>query len=105
MLSCGVKFCGGCNPRYDRKAACEEIRRRLDGVLRFGFASEGERFDLLLYMAGCPSRCTDLSAYAAPGGTAVCWDADMVGDTAMELERLAERRRGEELGLGLEGDL
>jgi hypothetical protein len=92
MLSCGIKFCGGCNPRYDRRKAYEEIRGHFEGRLHFGFASEGESYDLLLYMAGCSSRCTDLSAYAAHRGMAVSWDAGMTEETIEELESLIGAR-------------
>jgi DNA-directed RNA polymerase subunit L len=31
----GVKFCGGCNPRYQRKEALEEIEKALKEIVEF----------------------------------------------------------------------
>ena len=31
-MKCGVKFCGGCNPRYDRGAAYREIKDELNHI-------------------------------------------------------------------------
>ena len=87
MLSCGVKFCGGCNPRYDRRASYEEIRRHFEGRLSFSFVEEGGNYDILLYMAGCASRCTDLSAYTISKGAAVNWDEGQTVETIKEMEK------------------
>ncbi len=53
MLHCAVKFCGGCNPRYDRGAAYQKIRDALTGSAAFSYPKEGEHYDLLLIIRGC----------------------------------------------------
>ena len=59
-MPAGVKYCGGCNPRFDRVAAA--------GALGFGgvpAAQPGVRYDTLLVICGCTARCADLSGLEA----------------------------------------
>lgn len=65
-MLCGVKYCGGCNPRYHRtklfdkiKAACPEVD--------FQYVQENVRYDHLLVIYGCPSKCADISKLQVQG--------------------------------------
>lgn len=61
----GVRYCGGCNPRYDRVA----LVGRLKGFFpdeEFVPARAGEPYPAVLVVCGCPSRCADVSALAVP---------------------------------------
>lgn len=53
MLACCVKFCGGCNPRYDRGAAYNQIREALADAASFSLPEEGRAYDALLILRGC----------------------------------------------------
>ncbi|RKJ80020.1 hypothetical protein D7X33_06860 [Butyricicoccus sp. 1XD8-22] len=53
MLTCCVKFCGGCNPRYDRGEAYKRIREALEGEASFSLPEEGAEYDVLLILRGC----------------------------------------------------
>jgi len=78
----GVKYCGGCRASYDRKAEAELAEKAAPGV-SFSGAVEGGRYDALLAVCGCGSRCADLSPYDAdriiyisePGGAAEAAEA------------------------------
>ena len=61
-LRIGVKYCGGCNPRYDRIEAVEYIRRNLprDAVLS---RWDDDDVDIILIVAGCKTACVDRSAF------------------------------------------
>lgn len=52
MLQCTVKFCGGCNPRYDRGEGYRKIRAALPD-LSFSLPEEGTRYDALIILRGC----------------------------------------------------
>lgn len=58
---CGVLFCGGCNPRYDRMRFFEDVRKALkdpDGErLQFVFYEKGMSCDGYLLINGCTSEC------------------------------------------------
>ena len=61
--SCAVKYCGGCNPRYDRERAVQEIEARIGEKL--AYARSDESYDVLYVVCGCPSRCADISGLRA----------------------------------------
>lgn len=48
-----VKFCGGCNPGYDRGAAYQEIRSATADHAVFSLPADGEHYDALLIIRGC----------------------------------------------------
>jgi len=52
----GVKYCGGCNPRYNRRQAVEELESRLSNV-NVEIAAEGERYNTILLVCGCTAQC------------------------------------------------
>lgn len=54
----GVRYCGGCNPRYDRVAAVERLRARFPN-LKFCPAAPGQ--DLILVVCGCTAQCAGTS--------------------------------------------
>ncbi len=53
MLKCAVKFCGGCNPRYDRGDAYKKIRGALSDKILFSYPEDGKSYDMLLIIKGC----------------------------------------------------
>jgi hypothetical protein len=72
----GVKFCGGCNPRYDRSGELDKILAYFDkdsedfakdhiekGKALFGFAKEGGKYDVMLVICGCDSQCASTEEY------------------------------------------
>ena len=62
MLRVGVKYCGGCNPGYDRVALVEQIKERLEGKVSF-VPPESEGVDIILTVNGCRTACADLSGF------------------------------------------
>lgn len=52
----GIKYCGGCNPFYDRKAEVEKLERNLKDI-RFEPVQHGESYDSVLLVCGCPRAC------------------------------------------------
>ena len=62
MLKVGIKYCGGCNPGYDRVALADFIKNSLHGRVEF-VALGSEIVDLILAVEGCKTCCADLSAF------------------------------------------
>lgn len=61
-LKVGIRYCGGCNPRYDRAAAVNRIKeRRAD--CSFENAREGEKYDTLLVVGGCSACCASYEQF------------------------------------------
>jgi hypothetical protein len=57
-----VKYCGGCNPCYDRVEAVERIRNALEGEAVLSVL-DTEKPDIVLAIHGCETACTDLSPF------------------------------------------
>lgn len=63
MEARAVKYCGGCNPRYDRAALVKSLEARLGQTLPA--AEPGRWYDEIFVVCGCPARCADVSALSA----------------------------------------
>jgi hypothetical protein len=61
QLKIRVKYCGGCNPNYDRVALIRLIKERLGNRVAL---VEGEGIALVLAVAGCSTVCADLTPFA-----------------------------------------
>jgi hypothetical protein len=54
----GVKYCGGCNPTYERVEMIEKVRFRLGD--QFFFCQVGdEEIEASVLVSGCPRACAD----------------------------------------------
>ncbi|MBN2898616.1 MAG: hypothetical protein JXO44_07565 [Clostridia bacterium] len=61
LLTIGFKFCGGCNPRYDRRAAYERMVQAYSPGYKATMAKSGESYDILVIIAGCKNACANYS--------------------------------------------
>ena len=68
-MKIGIKYCGGCNPRYDRGAAVRQFQTQFP-ELSCSPARTGEHYDLLLVLCGCTARCAEIAGLEA---SKVCW--------------------------------
>lgn len=63
-LKVGIRYCGGCNPRFDRGAMVKRITEnhpRWDVEV----AREGTEYGLLLVIGGCSACCAAYSQFSA----------------------------------------
>lgn len=58
----GLKYCGGCDPEYDRVSLVKHIQESLHGKVEF-VKHESEGVRLILAVEGCSTACADLSAF------------------------------------------
>jgi hypothetical protein len=63
QLRIRVKYCGGCNPNYDRVALVRVIKERLGNRVAL-VEAEGDAISLVLAVAGCSIACADLRPFA-----------------------------------------
>lgn len=52
----GVRYCGGCNPRYDRVALTKQIEQLFPHDI-FESAVPEHTYDAVLVICGCPAQC------------------------------------------------
>lgn len=58
----GVKFCGGCNPLYNRKELLEKLVYTYSQH-QFSIADINKDYDLLIIIGGCSCCCADYNNY------------------------------------------
>ena len=59
-MICGVKYCGGCNSRYNRTAFLERVKNTCPDV-EFQYVQPESVYHHLLVICGCQSKCADIS--------------------------------------------
>ena len=81
----GVRYCGGCNPRYDRTAAVQALEKLLPGW-EIVPVQPGADCPAAVVVCGCPARCAGTNDLNAP----LVYVKDMrdVGPAAEALSRL-----------------
>lgn len=52
----GLKFCGGCNPYYERGAEVQKLKNSFPQFL-FEAVRTGEYYDIILLVCGCARSC------------------------------------------------
>ena len=83
----GVKFCGGCNPRYDRGKAFEVIKEQMQGEAEFVIAEEGMEYDFVLVIGGCTNCCASHCQYKARKDTIRMWDEAHIENTMKKIRK------------------
>lgn len=58
-MKIGVKYCGGCNPRYERKKFIDKVKEAVGEKHTFEAVKEENVYDFLLVAGGCTSCCAD----------------------------------------------
>jgi hypothetical protein len=89
MIKIGVKYCGGCNPRFDRGAIFHTIQSRLKEA-HFEHAKEGVIYDALLVISGCTNNCASYSQYEYNKGVVHIMDSNDIDRAVIELRGLME---------------
>ncbi|MEG2324054.1 MAG: hypothetical protein RSA73_06020 [Anaerovoracaceae bacterium] len=84
-MKCGVRFCGGCNPRYDRGKALQEIEDKIKNV-DFVHATEGVSHDFLLVIGGCTNCCAAYEQFETKNGVLKIWDESHIDGILNEIE-------------------
>lgn len=57
-----IKYCGGCNPQYDRVAVVEEMKARLGASVEW-VGSDADPCDRVVAVQGCDTACADLAGF------------------------------------------
>jgi 4-hydroxybutyrate CoA-transferase len=83
-----VKYCGGCNPRYDRTAFVENLRREFP-LVQFFYSGRGvTNADMVLAVCGCPSKCASHHDLHGRYGKLIVASADEYGIVRKYIRRI-----------------
>jgi hypothetical protein len=61
----GLKYCGGCNPFYNRVEMVQQLQSLLEKQFIFSDA-EQQDIDILVFVNGCPRSCANDKALNHP---------------------------------------
>lgn len=82
-----VKYCGGCNPRYERSNIVKNLKERFpEADIRLGETKEA---DAALVICGCSAACADTDGWFGPYGRFVIWKESAQSDLYRWLEDIA----------------
>jgi hypothetical protein len=87
-LNCGVKFCGGCNPRYDRMEALNRLKMFFNDKVNFDYAKEDIEYDVLLVIGGCTNCCASHEQYNARYGMLKMWEETGTEHISESIEKI-----------------
>lgn len=59
-MKIGFKYCGGCNPNYERNSILKRARQDYPNAIFLPYDSD-DRFDLVLVICGCLAECFSFS--------------------------------------------
>lgn len=88
-MKIGIKYCGGCNPTYDRVAAVKEMEERLRGKAEL-VSWHDESADGVVIVAGCATSCVDDEPFAGRP----LWRINRPEDMESVLKELEEKAAG-----------
>lgn len=63
-MKIGIKYCGGCNPRYDRSHEVDKLKKRFPQHT-FTYEIENTVCDICLLVCGCMTACAEETGIAA----------------------------------------
>ena len=63
-MKIGIKFCGGCNPRYDRGSQTAALKERLKEV-QWISGDDSQVCDFWLIICGCSRACVSTETLSA----------------------------------------
>lgn len=85
----GVKYCGGCNPRYDRTGFVERMKKELGGGAEWVNAgTSGEPLDFVLVVCGCTAACAQHRDLNGVFGKAVVYTSAQYAAVREQLAQL-----------------
>lgn len=90
-MKVGIKFCGGCNPRYERGNFAKKISEEFEGKIEFEYAKEDNKYDGLLIISGCTSNCADYSRYDKGKGIVFATEEASYESVVNELKKLLNK--------------
>ena len=94
MLKAAIKFCGGCNPRYDRGRAYAAIREATKDAAVFSLPQEGTRYDVLVILRGC-TACPYLYEEIEADRRLICTDEREINSVIRQICTLHDNKEEE----------
>lgn len=86
-----VKYCGGCNPRYERAGIVENLKKRFpEMTVRF---EDAKGADAAVIICGCSAACADVDGCYGSYGRFIIWKESAQKDLYDFLEEIEKITR------------
>lgn len=85
-IEVGLKYCGGCNPAYDRKEIADIIGRQWG--IKLKPYNENEISDVVLIISGCNVDCVNTWEYKSRYGTVLINSPEQVQEVIKQIRTL-----------------
>lgn len=95
-MKIGIKYCGGCNPRYDRTNVIEQLKKDLPGSDAF-LAEPFADMDYVVVVCGCKSACALIDGFEGRYGRTILTESDAYDGLLSELKQIQLKIKGENL--------
>ena len=84
----GIKYCGGCNPRFERRKTLESIKEHFQGRVIFENVQEDKEYDFVIVISGCTNCCASYSQYYTKNEFILLWDENHIDRTINKIEEI-----------------
>lgn len=74
-MNIGIKYCGGCNPHFNRKKVINKIIELFEDD-NFEYAKKNNFYDIIIVMDGCSRACADHSSLRGKEKIFISQEAD-----------------------------
>jgi 4-hydroxybutyrate CoA-transferase len=85
-----IKYCGGCNPRYDREAFFRRLAETFPEIIFQSNPEEGPCAGLVI--CGCDAACADASNCIGSSGRVTVWREDAFESVCRFLKEISEKQ-------------
>lgn len=97
-MEIGVKYCGGCNSKYDRTEFLEKIKSRCSKDIIFKNVNHNTEVDFIIVLCGCKTACADYLSLKSKHGFILVSNENEIYTVIKkidELESHVSRKKGE----------
>ncbi|MCR1899624.1 hypothetical protein NSA47_11615 [Irregularibacter muris] len=86
-----LKYCGGCNSRYDRNKVIEQLNKKFSNINFVTNLDQDGVCDFVIVLSGCPSSCVNHKHLNGRFGKMIIRDLKDYEDLESKLEKVIKK--------------
>lgn len=90
MTKIGIKYCGGCNPKYDRVAFANRVKEQYRHC-EVKAVNSNETFDCVVVVSGCHAACASLTDISTSMGFVIVRENNL-SETSKQIEAIKQNK-------------
>lgn len=84
----GIRYCGGCNPKYERKNFVDRVQKTFEGRIDFELAKEDKEYDGLMVVGGCSNCCAAYKQFTTKSAPMLIWGDEFFDDVVKKINEI-----------------